>query len=85
MFPGMIDPALLKKAQTIGQHISGKIVVNYDDNTVTLDLAATTPESRAMLPTFIDKLAESMASQLGSFFAIKGEIVEVGTKDETVQ
>jgi len=77
IMPG-INPEQLKKVQAVSQHVSGIIRIDYGQDTVSLNLSASTPEAQQMIPALMDQFASSLATQLSAFFAIKGKIVKAG-------
>jgi len=79
MFPG-IDPKQLAAAKEAGQHIKAKITVNYTTNTAVIALASDVPQSAAIIPDMLNQFANGLAMQLQAFFAVQGELVEIGKK-----
>jgi hypothetical protein len=79
MIPGM-DPAKLAAVQQTSQHINAEIEVNYNESAVKIAMTSENPEAVAMIPGLLKQFAEGLAVQLQSFFAIKGQLVEVGKK-----
>lgn len=78
VIPGLgVDPAKIAAMQEISKYISGVIRVDYAEKSVSLTLSATHPEAVAILPDLVGQLSVALATQLSSYFAIKGEIVEV--------
>jgi len=79
MMPG-IDPQKLAEVQQFSQYIKAEIVINYNDSTVTIKMSSDNLQAAQMVPGLLSQFAEGLAAQLQSFFAIKGEIIEVGKK-----
>jgi len=79
MMPG-IDPQKLAQVQQVSQYINAEIVINYNDSTVTIKMASDNLQAVQMIPGLLSQFAGGLAVQLQSFFAIKGEIIEVGKK-----
>ena len=78
MIPGMgVDPQKIAEMQKVSQHIKGVIRVDYSINTATIQLSSAIPDAAALIPQLLEQFAGSLAQQLSSFFAIKGEIIEV--------
>lgn len=83
VLPGMgVDPAKMAEMQKVSQHINGKIRVDYADKTITIGLSSVMPEAAVLIPDMLSQFAGALATQLSSFFAIKGEIVEVNKPGE---
>lgn len=79
MMPG-VDPQKLAQVQQFSQYIKAEIVINYNVGTVTIKMFSDNQQSVQMIPGLLSQLAEGLAVQLQSFFAIQGEIIEVGKK-----
>jgi len=79
MMPG-VDPQKLAQVQQVSQYIKGEIVIDYNDGTVTIKMLSDNQQAVQMIPGLLGQFAEGLAVQLQSFFAIKGEIIEVGKK-----
>lgn len=77
MFGG-IDPAKLQAMQQVSKNVTGKILINYPDSTVTLSLSTVDPEAAKIVPGLLEQFGTALATQLGAFFAIQGEIEEKG-------
>lgn len=78
MLPGMgVDPEKMAQMQAVSQHINGLIRVDYKAQSVTITMSSSQPEAVALIPELLSQLAGSLAQQFSSFFAIKGEIIEV--------
>jgi len=83
MLPGMgLDPAKMAAMQEISQYINGVIKINRSEKSVTLTLSSSNEEAKKILPDLVDQLGAALAQQLQAFFAIKGEIVDVGKPEE---
>ncbi len=83
MIPGMgADPAQLAAVQKVSQYIKGKIKIDYKENSVTVSLSSEVQEAINLLPELVGQLGTALATQLSSFFAIKGEIVEVSKPEK---
>ncbi len=79
MLPGMgVDPAQLAAVQKVSKYIKGKIRIDYNEKSVSVSLSSDVQEAIDLLPELVGQLGTALATQLSSFFAIKGEIVEVG-------
>ena len=79
MIPG-IDPQKLAQVQQTSRYIKGHIVINYTEGSVTIKMSSDNPQAKQMISTLLDQFAEGLAAQLQTFFAIEGEIEEIGKK-----
>ncbi len=70
------DPEMLLKAQTVGQYINCKATYNTVKGTIHLDFASDHAEGAALIPELVTQFVNAMATQLSSYFAIKGEIIK---------
>lgn len=77
-----IDPKKLAEVQAVSKDIKGKIVVDFEENKIALHLLADTPEAQAMVHPLLNQFANALAQQLSAFFAIAGEIEQVGEPAE---
>jgi len=75
-----IDPAKLAAVQQTSQNIKAKIVINYKEDSATIKLSSNDPQAAALIPGLLSQFVEGLATQLSSFFAIRGEISEIGKK-----
>ena len=82
MFPSGVRPDQIAKVQEVSKHIKGEIKVIYKENTVYLKLSSDVDEAKKLIPGMMSQFAENLATQLSSFFAIEGEIIEVGKSEE---
>lgn len=73
-----IDPRQLAAIQGVSKHIRGIITVNYKAKEVELLLKTDDAEAAKLISSLLSQFANALAQQLSSFFAITGEIVEVG-------
>lgn len=73
-----VDPQQLAKVQAVSKDISAKIVVNYKEYTVLLSMKSDVAEAKQLIPPLLEQFSNALATQLSSFFTIKGEMVEVG-------
>jgi len=81
MMPG-IDPQQLLEAQKMGKHVKAVIRTNYSDYTVHLTFSSEISGMDEFLRQLTGQLSDALAAQLSSFFAIKGEIIEVGKEEK---
>lgn len=79
MMPG-VDPQKLAQVQQVSQYIKGEIVIDYNESIVTIKMLSDNQQAVQIIPGLLSQFAEGLAVQLQSFFAIKGEIIEVGKK-----
>lgn len=85
VFPGMgmgVKPEQIAKVQAVSKFIKGSIRVDYRENTIQLTLSSDMENAKKLIPGMMNQFAENLAVQLSSFFAIQGEIVEVGKGEE---
>lgn len=75
-----IDPKKLAAVQEISKHINASIELNFKTEQVILSLVSDVPEAKAAIPDLLEQFTNGLATQLSSFFAIKGEIEQVGAK-----
>ena len=73
-----IDPEKMKEVQQTSSRINAEIRIMHEDHEIRLKMTPTTPEALKFVKTFLSQFAQTMASQLSAFFAIKGEIIDVG-------
>ncbi len=66
--------------QEVSKFIKGVIRVDYNNNTMQITFSSDMPNAQALIPNLLDQFSTALATQLSSFFAIKGEIIEVGKK-----
>lgn len=76
MLPG-IDPQQLQRVQSVSKNIKGSIRIDYKENTVLLEFKTDVDGAKQMIPNMMSQFADSLATQLSSFFAIQGEIIEI--------
>ena len=79
---GGIDPEKLKKVQDVTSKLNGIITVNFTEDTLMLALKGVKDEDRKVVHLLLDQMANMLAQQMHAFFAITGEIEEVGEKVE---
>ncbi len=78
VIPGLgVDPAKLEAVQKVSHHIQGVIRIDYAAKSVTLTLSSANQEAAELIPELVSQLGGALAQQLSTFFAIKGEIIEV--------
>ncbi len=75
-----LDPKQMAAMQEVSKFIKGVIRVNYNDNTMQIAFTSDMPNAAALIPNLLDQFSTALATQLSSFFAIKGEIIEIGKK-----
>lgn len=75
---GGIDPQKLAQVQAVSKDIKAVIRVDYGEDVVRLSFSSETPEGQDLIPHLLEQFSTALAQQLSSFFAIQGEIVEVG-------
>lgn len=73
-----VDPQQLAAMQEVSQHITAEIRIEYKTKSVKITMASEDPAGVELIPQLLNQFAGALATQLSSFFAIKGEIVEVG-------
>jgi len=78
----IVDPQQLAKIQAVSKFINAKMTVNYKENSILLELTADQAEARELIPSLIEQLSGLLATQLNTFFAMSGELVEIGKKEK---
>ncbi len=82
VIPGMgVDPAKLAAMQEVSKFIEGVIRIDYAAKSVSLTMSSAVSDSAAIIPELLSQLGGALAQQLTTFFAIKGEIIEVNKPD----
>ena len=76
MFPQM-DPEKMKEIHTISGQIRGEIRIDHRENSINMAFKTENPDAKKMLQKLVPQFAGAMAHQLGAFFNIKGEIIDV--------
>ena len=83
MLPGMgIDPQKLARVQAVSQFIEAKVTVDFNKGSVLLELSSDNPAAVALIPEVMSQFSSALATQLHSYFAIEGEILEIAKKEE---
>lgn len=77
MFAG-VDPAKLAQAQEYGQHVKAQIRTDYDKDKVEILFSTEVPGIEEFIKQILEQFSSVLAAQLTAYFAIRGEIVEVG-------
>ena len=75
-----LDPKQMAAMQEVSKFIKGVIRVDYNDNTMQIAFSSDMPNAAALIPNLLDQFSTALATQLSSFFSIKGEIIEIGKK-----
>jgi len=71
-----VDPVKLAQTQEVTKNITGTIVVDYKESSALITFATTDKAAKEALPDLLQTFTNALAQQLGSFFAIKGKIIE---------
>lgn len=79
----MIDPTQLAAMQQKTRNIKALIKVDYPAKTLTLSLVTDDPEGIPMIPQILEQFSQQLATQLSSFMAMEGRIVEHGKAEVT--
>lgn len=79
MFPN-VDPEQLRQAQIVGSKINCAVRIQYDKDTIQIMFHAVEPDAKTFIVRLLEQFGLSLAEQLSTFFAIKGEILETGKK-----
>lgn len=75
---GGLDPRKMAEAQKISGRVSASIRIDHEANTMLILFNTDDPEALIFVKdTLLVQLPTVFAQQLGAFFAIKGEIVDV--------
>ena len=77
MTTGM-DPQKMAEVQKTSSRINAEIRILHKVHEINLKFTPTTPEALSFTKSFLPQFAETMAAQLGAFFNIQGEIIDVG-------
>lgn len=80
MMPLGVDPAKLAEVQQVSRHVKAEIVADYNENTVSIKLSSENPQAALIVPDLVRQFAEGLATQLKTYFDIKGELIEIGKK-----
>ena len=75
MYPAL-DKDKMAKVQQISSLILGEIRVDHKEHTIRIAFKTTSPEAETLLKKLVPNFAEVMAQQLGTFFNIRGEIID---------
>lgn len=78
---GGIDPQKLAEVQQVSKDVKAVIRVDYKEQTVQLFFSADTADAQVLVPQLLEQFSGALAQQLSSFFAIQGEIIEVGKEE----
>jgi len=73
-----VDPAQMAKMQEVSQFIKATVTIGYKENSLHILFSTDNPEAIALIPQLLEQFSNALATQLSSFFAIKGEIIEKG-------
>ena len=76
MFP-QLDKEKMAQIQQVSSLIRGQIKIDHKEHTINIAFSAQSPEANNLLKKLVPQFAEGLAQQLGAFFNIKGEIVDV--------
>ena len=74
------DPKQLAALQQVTKNIRGEIICNYKENTLTIRLGTQEQTVVPVVHDLLEQLTQQLATQLQAFFAISGEITQVGEK-----
>ncbi len=78
MSMAQMDPEKMAQVREKAKGINAEIRILHKEYEIRLKFVPTTPEATAFVVGFLPKFADTMAAQLGAFFEIKGEIIDVG-------
>jgi len=78
----MVDPAQLAAMQQKTRNIKALIRVDYPAQNLTLSLTTDDPEGAQMVPQILEQFSKQLATQLSSFMAMEGKIVEKHGEEE---
>ncbi len=76
MFPQM-DKEKMAQVQQVSSLIQGKIKVDHKDHSINISFTTQDEKAKKMLANLVPNFAEGLAQQLGAFFNIRGEIIDV--------
>ena len=74
---GNMDPEKMKEVQRTSGLIRGEIRIDHKLQSINIAFNTKDEDAIKMLKKLIPSFAEALATQLGAFFNIKGEIVDV--------
>lgn len=74
----MMDPKQVESVRAVTKLIKAKLTANYDEYTITLALSSDEEQAIALMRILVEQFTTQTATQLGSFFGIQGELVEIG-------
>ncbi len=77
-----VDPRKLAAMQKVSKFIKAEIKVDYVEKRVELAFSSKDPEAVKLLDSLLEQFSGGLAQQLSAFFAIEGEITEVGKPDD---
>lgn len=76
MVLGGVSPQQMAEVQKVSQFIKGVIRVDYKEQTIKIELTSDNPDAQALIPGLVEQFSGALATQLSSFFAISGELIE---------
>jgi len=79
-----VDPKKLLAVQESTKHMTSVITADYRESTVTISFTSVVPAAREAIPELLESFSKGLAQQLATYFAINGELIEVG-KDDVIQ
>ena len=74
---GSIDPEKMKEVQKTSRLIRGVIRIDHREHTINIAFNTQDEGAKKMLGKLIPQFASGLATQLGAFFNIQGEIIDV--------
>ena len=77
-----VDPKKLAAMQKVSKFIKAAIKIDYIENKVELAFSSENPEASKLIASLLDQFSGGLAQQLSAFFAIEGELTEVGKPDD---
>ncbi len=76
MFP-QVNKEQMILVQQVSRLIQGKIRVDYKEHTINISFTTQDERAKKLLTNIVPSFAEVLAEQLGTFFSIRGEIIDV--------
>ncbi len=78
-----VDPQKLMQVQGTTRFIKAEIRVDISSSRISLTMESENEEARAVIPKLLNQMATALATQLSTYFAIQGEIIDVGPNPQT--
>lgn len=70
----------MQKAQSVGSKVFCDVVIDYEAGTINMKFTSDDPAGKQFIPNFMSNFGTTLCTQMSSFFAIKGRILEKNKK-----